>query len=424
MRFLGPGARAPRARPGRDPAAVPERVPARRTAPTGSTAASSSALVDIAGDYAVITEVGVGVPTIDLRVDYLRPARRGDLVARRAARSAWVAPCSVADVEVRDASGTLVAVGRAVYASPRPAPGPPGGPPGDPTERRAAMPRLPRRRFLQAATAASLAAAPQPLLWRHARAQEEIRIGALCELSGVASTIGVPQSQGMRLAVEEINKTGGILGKGAGIGGRPIKLLIEDTESKVQTGVTKAKKLVERDRVDVLTGIIFSAISLAVQEYCNKEARVPFVNAGSGNPALSEPPACGKYTFQGAGNSRILSLPQPLRREEVWSQVVPHRGRLHLGPPHRPSSPRTRSSSGCAPRGRRRGIPARSAPRTTRRTSRRPSLRPRRCSGSSSSAPATRASSSRSARWGSRPTSTTISGRKWTPTPPGTPSSA
>jgi branched-chain amino acid transport system substrate-binding protein len=171
------------------------------------------------------------------------------------------------------------------------------------------MPRLSRRRFLQAATAASLAAAPQPLLWRHARAQEEIRIGALCELSGVASTIGVPQSEGMRLAVEEINKTGGILGKGAGIGGRPVKLLIEDTESKVQTGVTKAKKLVERDRVDVLTGIIFSAISLAVQEYCNKEARVPFVNAGSGNPALSEPPACGKYTFQGAGNSRILSLP-------------------------------------------------------------------------------------------------------------------
>src|SRR5687768_18231428 len=40
-----------------------------------------SALIDIAGDYAVITEVGAGVPTIDMRVDYLRPARRGDLLA-------------------------------------------------------------------------------------------------------------------------------------------------------------------------------------------------------------------------------------------------------------------------------------------------------------------------------------------------------
>ena len=40
-----------------------------------------SSLADIVGDYAVVTETGQGVPTIDLRVDYLRPARRGDLLA-------------------------------------------------------------------------------------------------------------------------------------------------------------------------------------------------------------------------------------------------------------------------------------------------------------------------------------------------------
>lgn len=148
-----------------------------------------------------------------------------------------------------------------------------------------------------------------PLLWKHARAAEEIRIGALCELSGPASTIGSQQALGIKMAVEEINKTGGILGKGPGIGGRPISLIIEDTESKVATGLAKAKKLVERDRVDALTGIIFSAISLAVQEYVNKDAKVPYLNAGSGNPAVSEPPACGKYSFQGLPNSRQLVLP-------------------------------------------------------------------------------------------------------------------
>jgi branched-chain amino acid transport system substrate-binding protein len=171
------------------------------------------------------------------------------------------------------------------------------------------MSTVSRRQFLKLASGGSIVIGATPLLWRHARAAEEIRIGALCELSGVASTIGVPQADGIKMAVDEINKTGGILGKGPGIGGRPVKLIIEDTESKVQTGVTKAKKLVERDRVDALTGVIFSAISLAVQEYVNKDAKVPFLNAGSGNPALSEPPACGKYTFQGSPNSRILSLP-------------------------------------------------------------------------------------------------------------------
>jgi len=77
-----------------------------------------SALIDIVGDYAVITEVGTGVPTIDLRVDYLRPARRGDLVG--VGRTVRVGrTVSVADVEIRDASGALVAVGRGVYASPK-----------------------------------------------------------------------------------------------------------------------------------------------------------------------------------------------------------------------------------------------------------------------------------------------------------------
>jgi len=79
-----------------------------------------SALADIAGDYAVITETAPGVPTIDLRVDYLRPARRGDLTALGRTVRVGRTVC-VADVEIRDSTGTLVAVGRACYAAPRPA---------------------------------------------------------------------------------------------------------------------------------------------------------------------------------------------------------------------------------------------------------------------------------------------------------------
>ena len=162
------------------------------------------------------------------------------------------------------------------------------------------MSTVSRRHFLSITAGGSLALAATPLLWRHARANEEIRIGALCELSGVASTIGVPQSEGIKMAVEEINKTGGILGKGPGIGGRPLKLIVEDTESKVQTGVTKAKKLVERDKVDALTGVIFSAISLSVQEYVNKDATSTRTGA-SGRPSSS---ACSR-SFPGSPSGSV-----------------------------------------------------------------------------------------------------------------------
>lgn len=76
-----------------------------------------SALIDIAGDYAVYTRTGGDVPTVDLRIDYLRPAKRGSLTAL--GRVVKVGRrISVADVEVRDEQGQLIALGRGVYATP------------------------------------------------------------------------------------------------------------------------------------------------------------------------------------------------------------------------------------------------------------------------------------------------------------------
>jgi uncharacterized protein (TIGR00369 family) len=75
-----------------------------------------AALIDIAGDYAVALALGGPVPTINFRTDYLRPAEDSDLwadaVCRRAGRTV-----SVADVDVIDADGRTVAIGRGTYAS-------------------------------------------------------------------------------------------------------------------------------------------------------------------------------------------------------------------------------------------------------------------------------------------------------------------
>lgn len=74
-----------------------------------------AALCDIAAHAAVAVRLGDMAPTIDLRIDYLAPAR-GDLLAKgkllRLGRS-----IGRADVEITDPSGKLVAVGRAVFSA-------------------------------------------------------------------------------------------------------------------------------------------------------------------------------------------------------------------------------------------------------------------------------------------------------------------
>ncbi|MEM1146951.1 MAG: PaaI family thioesterase [Pseudomonadota bacterium] len=75
-----------------------------------------AALIDTAGDLAVAQAVGGAVPTIDMKVDYLRPVM-GDYVLARAQARRVGRTVGVADIEIVDAEDRLCAIGRAVYAA-------------------------------------------------------------------------------------------------------------------------------------------------------------------------------------------------------------------------------------------------------------------------------------------------------------------
>ncbi len=75
-----------------------------------------ASLIDIAGDFALIATLGHGVPTINFRVDYLRPAANGDLLARAHVLKAG-RTVGVVDIAVTDSGGRLVAVGRGCYGT-------------------------------------------------------------------------------------------------------------------------------------------------------------------------------------------------------------------------------------------------------------------------------------------------------------------
>lgn len=76
----------------------------------------TAALIDIAGDYAVALSLGRGVPTIDLRVDYLRMGR-GERVSATARALRLGRTIGTVDVAVHDAEGALIAVGRGKYST-------------------------------------------------------------------------------------------------------------------------------------------------------------------------------------------------------------------------------------------------------------------------------------------------------------------
>jgi uncharacterized protein (TIGR00369 family) len=81
-----------------------------------------AALIDLAADWAMVRQTGRGVPTIDLRVDYHRPAMPGDLVVRgKVIRSGG--QFATAEARVFDGDRKLIASGRGTYftAPPKPA---------------------------------------------------------------------------------------------------------------------------------------------------------------------------------------------------------------------------------------------------------------------------------------------------------------
>jgi uncharacterized protein (TIGR00369 family) len=80
-----------------------------------------ASLIDIAGDYALVAMLNAPIPTVNFRVDSLRPATDTSLLAvgtvRRAGRTV-----AVVDIDVTDDGGRLIAVGRGCYATAAAAP--------------------------------------------------------------------------------------------------------------------------------------------------------------------------------------------------------------------------------------------------------------------------------------------------------------
>ncbi len=115
----------------------------------------------------------------------------------------------------------------------------------------------------------------------------EWKIGSFLSLSGAETQFGVETKEGIELAVDEVNKKGGVKGK-------PIKMVFEDDKTNPQEATNKVLQLIDRDKVIAILGEVASARSRAGGIVANR-AKIPMITPSSTNLDVTK---VGPFVFR------------------------------------------------------------------------------------------------------------------------------
>jgi branched-chain amino acid transport system substrate-binding protein len=134
-----------------------------------------------------------------------------------------------------------------------------------------------------------------------AAAKAPIKIGLLLELTGSFALIAQDNLDAHLLYLEKI---------GNAIAGRKIEVIVEDTEAKGDVALTKARKLIEKDKVHILAGLISSACGYAVAPYAAEKKTLMIVTGNCGAEGLTKDPKLrSPYIWRTTQASGMLSYP-------------------------------------------------------------------------------------------------------------------
>ena len=115
-----------------------------------------------------------------------------------------------------------------------------------------------------------LAAVASVLITTTAFAADPIKIGVAGPFTGGSSSMGVSMRDGVKLAIAEINKAGGVLG-------RPLVAVERDDEARNELGVQIAQELINKEKVAATVGYINTGVALASQRFY-QESEIPVIN--------------------------------------------------------------------------------------------------------------------------------------------------
>jgi branched-chain amino acid transport system substrate-binding protein len=148
------------------------------------------------------------------------------------------------------------------------------------------MDRLTRRTFLGGATATA-GLATGPWVCRATAQGGPIKIGLVLPYTGVYAVLGESITQAMELVFARENWT---------VAGRKIEMIKEDDEMKPPVGIRKTEKLIDSDKVDILTGPVHSGILMGMRDKVHNSKTILIVS-NAGADAISRE-RCSKWIFR------------------------------------------------------------------------------------------------------------------------------
>ena len=149
------------------------------------------------------------------------------------------------------------------------------------------MKAVTRRKFIATASAATAGVAVGPWMQRAQAQSEPIKIGVVLPYTGVYAELGISITQGMKLVFARENDR---------VAGRKILMVQEDDEMKPPVGIRKTEKLIDSDKVDILTGPVHSGILMGMRDKVHNSKTILIVS-NAGADAISRE-RCSRWIFR------------------------------------------------------------------------------------------------------------------------------
>ena len=158
------------------------------------------------------------------------------------------------------------------------------------------------------------------------RAPSRSSSGLTCDASGQYGNSGQDDVRGIRLAIDEFNAKGGVLG-------RKIEWITADTETNPATGTRVAERFIAQDQCGFLIGAVHSGVANAITQVANKYGTV-YLNTNSSAPSEAGE-NCSRVKFVWDGNGTNFSKAAVQNAvEKIGKKLAAAHQRLRVGPHH------------------------------------------------------------------------------------------